>query len=224
MVDEENEGGTMTRSLYVLRHGETLFNVQRKTQGWCDSPLTARGIEQARIAGRTLAARGLVFDRFLSSTSERCCDTLELAVEAGWGEVPRYERDKGLKEFNFGAFEAKDQFLERFPHGDFYLAYGGDSEHTALARFSGALDRIMAQGGERVLVVSHGGVGINFFRAVVPNPEPGTVPFGNCICYHYEYDEARAGQGVGAFSWVETIVPDFSALDDPDLPPQVTWR
>ena len=206
-------------SLYILRHGETLFNVQNKTQGWCDSPLTDRGVEQARIAGRTLAARGIEFDRLYSSTSERCCDTLEYALTAGWGSVPAYERRKGLKEMNFGAFEAKDQFLERFPHGDFYANYGGESQDQALDRFSHELQDIMrnAQPGQNVLVVSHGGVGVMLFHAMVPDPEPGSVPFGNCICYHYTYDD-------GTFAWQETIVPDFSALDEDGMPPQVRYR
>lgn len=206
-------------SLYILRHGETLFNVQNKTQGWCDSPLTDRGVEQARIAGRTLAARGIEFDRLYSSTSERCCDTLEYALAAGWGAVPSYERRKGLKEMNFGAFEAKDQFLERFPHGDFYANYGGESQDQALERFSHELQDIMrnAQPGQNVLVVSHGGVGVMLFHAMVPDPEPGSVPFGNCICYHYTYED-------GAFTWQETIVPDFSSLDVDGMPPQVRYR
>jgi len=216
----------MRNHLYILRHGETLFNVQHKTQGWCDSPLTQRGIEQARLAGRMLAEHGLEFDALYSSTSERCCDTLELALEAGWGEVRPYVRSKGLKEHNFGVFEGKDQFLERFPHADFYknYNYGGETDDEALDRFVAELDRIMAQGHKSVLAVSHGGVNIMMFNAAVPVREPGTVPFGNCICYHYEYDTERAGQGLAAFTWIETLVPDLSALDEPGLPPQVQWR
>ncbi len=38
--------------LYLMRHGQTLFNVLHRKQGWCDSPLTELGIEQARGAGR----------------------------------------------------------------------------------------------------------------------------------------------------------------------------
>ncbi len=206
-------------SLYILRHGETLFNVQNKTQGWCDSPLTERGVEQARIAGRTLAARGIEFDLLYSSTSERCCDTLEFTLAAGWGTVPAYERKKGLKEMNFGAFEAKDQFLERFPHGDFYAKYGGETQDQALERFSNEVQGIMraTKDGQNVLVVSHGGVGVMLFHALVPNPEPGSVPFGNCICYHYTYEG-------GELVWQETIVPDFSSLDKEGMPPQVRYR
>lgn len=41
----------MTKTLYLMRHGETLFNQQKKIQGWCDSPLTSKGERQAIIAG-----------------------------------------------------------------------------------------------------------------------------------------------------------------------------
>lgn len=39
------------KRLYLVRHGETLFNIQGKIQGWSDSPLTERGIKQALGAG-----------------------------------------------------------------------------------------------------------------------------------------------------------------------------
>ena len=37
----------MTR-LYLMRHGQTLFNTLNRIQGWCDSPLTEKGRDQAR--------------------------------------------------------------------------------------------------------------------------------------------------------------------------------
>lgn len=40
----------MIKKLYLMRHGETLFNVLKKVQGACDSPLTEKGIQQAKLA------------------------------------------------------------------------------------------------------------------------------------------------------------------------------
>ena len=211
----------MDRELYIMRHGETLFNVQHKTQGWCDSPLTELGIEQSRVAGRTLAARGLTFDSYYSSTSERCSDTLELALEAGWGKVFPYERRKGLKEHNFGAFEAKDQFLEIFPHGDFYANYVGETESQALDRYIQAIDEMMAESCGTVLACTHGGVNIMLFRALMEGKEVGKQPFGNCICYHYVYDTDK--RGLDALTWVETFVPDERLLEEAGLSSRVTW-
>ncbi|HSC81369.1 MAG TPA: histidine phosphatase family protein, partial [Chitinolyticbacter sp.] len=38
----------MSRTLYLLRHGQTEYNRDRRLQGQCDSPLTELGIAQAR--------------------------------------------------------------------------------------------------------------------------------------------------------------------------------
>jgi len=65
----------MKKTFYLMRHGQTLFNVRRKIQGACDSPLTNLGIEQAQIAGEYFKDKGI--DHAYSSTSERASDTLE---------------------------------------------------------------------------------------------------------------------------------------------------
>ena len=41
--------------LYILRHGQTEFNLQHRVQGHCDSPLTELGVAQAHAAGAWLA-------------------------------------------------------------------------------------------------------------------------------------------------------------------------
>ena len=47
--------------LYLMRHGETLFNTQKRVQGWCDSPLTENGIWQAEKAKQYFAKKGISF-------------------------------------------------------------------------------------------------------------------------------------------------------------------
>lgn len=89
----------MGKKLYLVRHGETQFNVEHRVQGWCDSPLTARGREQARTVGGYFEERGIAFDHAYCSTSERASDTLELMTS-----MP-YTRLRGLKEMNFGKLE-----------------------------------------------------------------------------------------------------------------------
>ena len=103
----------MTKRLYLMRHGETLFNVLRLTQGWADSPLTENGMEVCRATGAKLASLGIDPDHFYCSTSERCSDTLELVMQGmyGEGEIRPYERCKGIKEFNRGRFEGEPLYL-----------------------------------------------------------------------------------------------------------------
>lgn len=70
----------MTSHLYLMRHGQTLFNALERIQGWSDSPLTELGIEQAQMAADYFKAQGLTFDSYYSSTSERASDTLEIVA------------------------------------------------------------------------------------------------------------------------------------------------
>lgn len=48
----------MGKKLYLVRHGETRFNVEHRVQGWCDSPLTARGRELLPAVWRRLVGLG----------------------------------------------------------------------------------------------------------------------------------------------------------------------
>lgn len=96
----------MVKTFYLMRHGQTRFNVQGRIQGACDSPLTDEGIEQAKAARRYFEQEGISFTRVYSSTQERACDTAELAT----GRVD-YIRLKGIKEMDFGAYEAHQEYL-----------------------------------------------------------------------------------------------------------------
>ena len=96
----------MKKTLYLMRHGQTMFNVQKKIQGWCDSPLTELGIHQAQVAGEYFKKNHITFDHAYSSTSERCCDTLELITD-----MP-YTRIKGIKEMFYGELEGESERLK----------------------------------------------------------------------------------------------------------------
>ncbi|WP_288226655.1 phosphoglycerate mutase family protein, partial [uncultured Enterococcus sp.] len=52
----------MKKKLYLMRHGETLFNQLKKVQGACDSPLTENGIQQALRAKSYFKETGIHFD------------------------------------------------------------------------------------------------------------------------------------------------------------------
>lgn len=68
------------KEFYLMRHGETRFNVHHRLQGVCDAPLTEVGIEQAKKAGQYLAKQEPIFDHVFTSTSERASDTLEIVT------------------------------------------------------------------------------------------------------------------------------------------------
>lgn len=186
--------------LYMMRHGQTLFNVLKRKQGWCDSPLTELGIEQARRAGAYLREQGITFDHAYASTSERACDTLELVVPG----MP-YERVKGLKEWNFGKFEGITEDLNiPVPFGDFYVQFGGEDELEFRDRLFNTIVELMRRPGhESVLMVSHGAACAQFPRAFgVEVRERMGMRIGNCGIITYEFD------GDSGFELVDAVNPN----------------
>ena len=92
----------MNKDLYLVRHGQTIFNLKRIIQGWSDSPLTQLGCEQAARAGMFLRARGIEPDHAYTSTLHRT----EQTIASLWPGLA-YERLDGLREWYFGDFEAE---------------------------------------------------------------------------------------------------------------------
>lgn len=187
----------MKKILYLMRHGQTLFNVQHKIQGWCDAPLTELGMKQAQMAGEYFKKNHITFDHAYSSTSERACDTLEIVTDF---QMP-YTRVKGLKEWNFGVFEGKDECLNPpLPYGDFFKNFGGDSEIELRERMTKTLTEIMNKEDHHiVLAVSHGAACAQFYRAWEEYAKvKKTERFYNCCILKYEYEN-------GIFTLVEII-------------------
>ena len=149
-------------TFYYVRHGETLFNVLNRMQGWCDSPLTEKGIGNAKDAREVL--KNVPLKAAYVSTSERCRDTCAIIVEGR--NIPVYER-KGLKEVNFGTWEAVevDKHLEEINRrrgtGIHWEDCGGDSDESFAKRVKETYGEIYAEcsDGDQILIVSHGAYG-----------------------------------------------------------------
>jgi 2,3-bisphosphoglycerate-dependent phosphoglycerate mutase len=67
--------------LVLLRHGESDWNRENRFTGWTDVDLSARGVDEARAAGRLLRAEGYGFDLAFTSVLKRAIRTLHLALE-----------------------------------------------------------------------------------------------------------------------------------------------
>ena len=187
-----------------MRHGQTLFNLQHKIQGWCDAPLTEIGIKQAEVAAKWFDDNHIQIDDAYCSTSERASDTLEIVTHHN---MP-YTRLKGLKEMNFGVFEGKDECLNPpFPYLDYFKTYGGESQDEVQKRVVKTITEIMENTkGDNVLVVSHGAACANFIK----NFEEYNVAhykkgIKNCAIFVCTYED-------GIFSCKEIINHDFSSF------------
>lgn len=92
----------MTR-IILTRHGETLWNIEGRVQGRLDSPLTEKGILQARSLGKRLQSEGVT--RIYSSDLPRARHTAE-EVRSELG-LPEVSLDSALREISFGEWEGK---------------------------------------------------------------------------------------------------------------------
>jgi broad specificity phosphatase PhoE len=160
--------------LILLRHGESQLNVlNRQRRVYCgqfETPLTDVGREQARAAGRQLAARSdLRIVRAVSSCHERSRETLRLSIEQLAYPVESLPPVEGLNERSLGRFEglAEDDVFRDHPqyrdHPDYrrfmncfvQKAPGGENLAEVSIRAWRAVELLLAQHAGDLLIVSH---------------------------------------------------------------------
>lgn len=96
---------TETSKLVLLRHGESLWNLEGIFTGWTDVALSVKGEIEARDAGRVMTEERLEFDVVHTSLLRRAIDTADLSLaemEMGWIPV---ERSWRLNERHYGALQ-----------------------------------------------------------------------------------------------------------------------
>lgn len=69
------------KKLVLLRHGQSVWNEENKFTGWTDVDLTAKGVNEAKEAGKVLKEKGFKFDMAFTSYLRRAIKTLWLALE-----------------------------------------------------------------------------------------------------------------------------------------------
>ncbi len=152
--------------LVLVRHGQSLWNLQNRFTGWVDVPLTATGEDEARRAGERL--RGTTFDVAYTSALSRAQETLRLIVETSGIEVPII-RDAALNERDYGDLAGLDKAATAARYGaeqvhiwrrSFDIAPpGGESLKDTAARTLPFFERAVLEdvrAGRDVLVVAHG--------------------------------------------------------------------
>ena len=162
--------------IYLFRHGETVWNAERRAQGHLDSPLTATGREQARIMGQVLARElrlaGYEPSRVVVRASPlgRVRETLAIAAAAAGLSHDPGSLDHRLREVSWGDWDGltiaeiearwPDAIAARRRDRWNYLPPGGENYVMAVERARPALDDIVALAGERpVAVFAHGAIG-----------------------------------------------------------------
>ena len=164
------------RILVLVRHGESEWNKKNLFTGWRDVDLTENGIEEARAAGRRLAAQNLRFDIAFTSALVRAQHSLDLILEEMQQKDVPVLKDRALNERDYGDLSGlnKDDARAKWGAEQVLLwrrSYdvappGGESLKDTAARvlpyyIQDILPRVLR--GENVLVSAHG----NSLRALV---------------------------------------------------------
>ncbi len=105
------------RTLILLRHGQSTWNEANLFTGWTDVPLTRKGTEEARQAGRLIREAGYPVDMAFTSVLQRAIKTLWLALE----EMDRMwipvERSWRLNERHYGNLQGSNKMETVKKHG-----------------------------------------------------------------------------------------------------------
>jgi len=94
-----------SRTLLLLRHGESLANAEDRFGGWLDFALTNRGRDQAAAAGKTIKAAGLTPTAVHTSVLTRAIDTAKIAMAETNSPAIEHRRSWRLNERHYGALQ-----------------------------------------------------------------------------------------------------------------------
>lgn len=109
--------------IYIVRHGETVYNKEKKLQGWVDSPLTELGIAQAEALSHKLS--DIEFDSIYTSTLKRTIKTAEIIMKQ---DSSTFIRVDDLKEIGFGKWEGSSMEKMRIVNQKQYDAFWTNPE------------------------------------------------------------------------------------------------
>jgi broad specificity phosphatase PhoE len=142
--------------LYILRHGETLWNLQGRFQGALDSPLTERGESQAFSMGHALRDLGTHGFRWLSSPAPRAVRTATLARGA-----PPDATDSRLVEIGMGDWSGltREQIDTRWPgplDEDMMAFYARIPNGESLSAVQARAAALLAALDTPTVIVTHG--------------------------------------------------------------------
>lgn len=150
------------KKIYLIRHGESQWNVIRKIQGQKDISLTDKGVEQAKLIGDRLTKEKI--DKIYSSDLERAYNTAKIiGNKIGINPIPKED----FREINFGVWEglSNDKMMAEY-YDEVYLwrkepeklkIEGGETLQEVQIRAMKCLEKIVdTSNDESILIVSHG--------------------------------------------------------------------
>ncbi len=197
--------------LVLLRHGQSQWNLENRFTGFHDIDLSDKGVEEARDAGRKLAAAGIKFDQVFTSTLQRARHTAEIALESCGQEalLKTMIAHDDLRERDYGDLTGlnKDETKKKYGEEQVHIwrrSYdvqppGGESlkdvvEKRVRPYYSAAIKPLVEQG-KNVLIAAHG----NSLRALLiilgentpENINQTEIPTGSPLVLEFENGKIR---------------------------------
>ena len=183
------------KRLYLLRHGQTEFNVKKLVQGRCDSPLTDLGRQQAKMAAAWLKAHGVTPDKVVSSPLGRAMDTADLVATELLGQNAAVEPCEGIIERCYGTFEEGPHDAlptDVWDPGEDLVPFGGEGSQALQARMVNTLTNLIsAENVETLLAVSHGSASRQFIKAAAPADFKLPTKLPNCAIMIFNFEEEK---------------------------------
>ena len=102
--------------LVLVRHGQSMWNLENRFTGWTDVELSEQGIKEAKEAGKVLKEKGFNFDVAYTSVLKRANDTLKYILEELGEENIPIKKSWRLNERHYGALQGlnKDETKEKY--------------------------------------------------------------------------------------------------------------
>lgn len=183
------------KRLYLLRHGQTEFNVKKLVQGRCDSPLTDLGRQQAKMAAAWLKVHDVVPDKVVSSPLGRAMDTASLVATELLGPDTAVEPCEGIIERGYGSFEEGPHDAlptDVWDPGEDLVPFGGEGSKALQERMVATLTNLIsAENVETLLAVSHGSASRQFIKAAAPEGFELPAKLPNCAIMIFNFDEEK---------------------------------
>lgn len=104
--------------LVLVRHGQSIWNLENKFTGWTDVGLSSNGVNEAIEAGKVLKEKGFTFDLAYTSVLKRAEDTLTYILKEMNEEDIEIRRSWKLNERHYGALQGLNKDETRKKYGD----------------------------------------------------------------------------------------------------------
>ena len=108
----------MTRTLVMVRHGQSEWNLANKFTGWVDVDLSEKGQEEAIEAGKKIKEAGIVFDHAHTSILKRAIKTCNYVLEYSEQLFVPVEKSWRLNERHYGALQGLNKAETAEKYGD----------------------------------------------------------------------------------------------------------